>query len=141
VGQSPVISQAGIGSSVLSQAVPLAFIQRRQYEREVREQNKIRNKIPERPRAPMPERDNRYDNPDQTANRIPLPRQEETSPNEDLGLGRSIPPTREQANRGEPRESDPTRGRDGHTSGGSFARTQQESHDFLGNQEGASNPK
>jgi hypothetical protein len=32
----------------------LGIYQRRQYEREVREQNEIRNRIPERPRAPMP---------------------------------------------------------------------------------------
>src|SRR5215213_8419983 len=63
----------------------LGIYQRRQYEREVREQNEIRNRIPERRPAPLPERDNRYDNQDRSANRIPLPRQEGTSPYEDLG--------------------------------------------------------
>src|SRR3712207_578790 len=52
----------------------LGIYQRRQYDREAREQNEIRNRIPERRPAPIPERDNRYDNQDQSANRIPLPR-------------------------------------------------------------------
>jgi hypothetical protein len=119
----------------------LGIYQRRQYEREVREQNEIRNRIPERPRTPVPERDNRYDNQDRSANRLPLPRQGGTSPYEDLGLGRGGPATPEQANRGEVRTSDPTGRRDGHTSGGSFARSQDESRDRLENQERASDPR
>lgn len=109
----------------------LGIYERRKYEREAREQNEIRNRIPERRPAPIPERDNRYDNQDRSANRVPLPRQEETSPYEDLGLGRSGSATREQASRGEARTGDPTR--DGHTSGGSFARGQQESRDRFEN--------
>lgn len=114
----------------------LGIYQRRQYEREVREQNEIRNRIPERRPAPIPERDNRYDNQDRSANRIPLPRQEGTSPYEDLGidLGR---PTREQATRSEDRMGDRSLERDGHTSGGSFARGQQESRSRLENREWA----
>lgn len=117
----------------------LGIYERRKYEREAREQNEIQNRIPERRRAPIPERDNRYDNQNRSANRIPLPRQEETSPYEDLGLGRGGPATREQANRGEVRTGDPTR--DGHTSGGSFARSQQESRDRLENRERAPDPR
>jgi hypothetical protein len=93
--------------------------QRRQYEREVREQNEIRNRIPERRPAPIPERDNRYDNQDPNANRIPLPRQEGTSPYEDLGLDMGRGRT--------------TGGQDGYGPGGSFARGQSRS----GNGEGA----
>jgi hypothetical protein len=115
----------------------LGIYQRRKYERQVREQNEIRNRIPERRRTPNPKPDSGYGDRDRSANRIPLPRQEGTSPYEDLGLGRGGPATREQANRGEVRTGDPTRGRDGHTSGGSFLRRQQESRDRLQIREGA----
>jgi len=115
----------------------LGIYQRRKYEREVREQNEIRNRIPERPRAPIPERDNRYDNQDRSASRAPLPRQQGTSPYEDLGIDLGRRTTREQATRSEDRMGDRNLGRDGHTSGGSFARGQQESHDRLENQEWA----
>ncbi len=115
----------------------LGIYQRRQYEREVREQNEIRNKIPERRPAPIPERDNRYDNQDRSANRIPLPRQEGTSPYEDLGIDLGRRPTREQATRSEDRIGDRNLGRDGHTSGGSFAHGQQESRSRLENRERA----
>ena len=119
----------------------LGIYQRRQYEREVREQNEIRNRIPERPPAPIPERDNRYDNQDQSANRTPLPRQEGTSPYEDLGIDLGRRPTREQTTRSEDRMGDRNLGRDGHTSGGSFARGQQENRDRLENREWTPDPR
>src|SRR3712207_522541 len=79
----------------------LGIYQRRQYEREVREQNEIRNRIPERRPAPIPEQDNRYDNQDRSASPIPLPRQEGTSPYEDLGIDLGRRTNREQATRSE----------------------------------------
>ncbi len=104
----------------------LGIYQRRRYEREVREQDEIRNRIPERRRAPNPRSDDGFDNRDRSANRVPLPRaplprQEGTSPYEDLGLGRDR--TAQQ--------------RDGHTPGGFFARGQQDSRNRLENREGA----
>jgi hypothetical protein len=119
----------------------LGIYQRRQYEREVREQNEIRNRIPERRPAPIPERDNRYDNQGRSADRIPLPRQEGTSPYEDLGINLDRRPDREQATRSEDRMGDRNLGRDAHTSGGSFARGQQESRDRLENREWAPDPR
>jgi hypothetical protein len=110
--------------------------QRRQYERQVREQNENRNRIPERRRDPYPQPNPRYEDRDRSVNRAPLPRQEQTSPYEDLGLGRG-PTTREQATRGEDRMGNRSPGREGHTSGGAFARGQQESRDILGNRERA----
>jgi hypothetical protein len=124
--------------------------QRRQYEREARERDELRNRVPERRRAPNPNSDNSYDGRDRSANRLPiprtpspqapLPRQEGTSPYEDLGLGRSGPTTREQATRSEDRLGDRGRGRDGHIPGGSFARGQQESRRGLENRERVPDP-
>jgi hypothetical protein len=104
----------------------LGIYQRRRYEREAREQDEIRNRIPERRRAPNPRSDDGFDNRDRSANRTPLPRapsprQEGASPYEDLGLGRDR--TAQQ--------------RDGHTPGGAFARGQQESRGRLENRQGA----
>lgn len=118
----------------------LGIYQRRQYERQVREQNEIRNRIPERRRVPNPQPDGGYENRDRSANRAPLPqrplpRQEGTSPYEDLGLGRGGPTTREQAARGQDRIGSQTAGQGGHTSGGAFARGQQESRDRVQNRE------
>jgi hypothetical protein len=107
----------------------LGIYQRRKYQREVREQNEIRNRIPERRRMPIPEQDNRYDHQDQSANRSPLPRQQGASPYEDLGLDLGRRTTGEQATRGEDRIGNQNPGRDGHESGGSFARGQPGSRD------------
>jgi hypothetical protein len=118
----------------------LGIYQRRQYEREVREQNEIRNRIPESRPAPIPERGNRYDNQDRSANRIPLPRQEGTSPYEDLGIDLGHR-THEQTTRSEDRMGDRNLGRDGHTSGGSFAHGQQERRSRLENREWDPDPR
>lgn len=117
----------------------LGIYQRRKYEREAREQNEIRNRTPERRRAPIPERDNRYDNQDRTANRSPLPRQEGTNPYDDLGLDldRGRRANREQADRIEDRTRNPSRQRDGYEPGGAFARGQAGS----GTSEGATYPR
>jgi hypothetical protein len=115
----------------------IGIYQRRKYEREVREQNEIRNRIPERRRAPSPEPDSRYDDRDRSANRIPLPPQEGASPYEDLGIDLGRRTNREQATRSEDRIGNRSPSRDGHTSGGSFARGQQESRDRLENRQEA----
>ena len=115
----------------------LGIYQRRKYEHEAKERNEPRSQSPERRRTPIPERDDHYDNQDRSANRAPLPRQEGTSPYENLGIDLGRRTTREQATRSEDRMGDRNLGRDGHTSGGSFARGQQESRNRLENREWA----
>ncbi|GEO18439.1 hypothetical protein [Microvirga aerophila] len=115
----------------------LGIYQRRKYEREVRKQNELRTRNPERRRAPNPDPDSRYDDRDRSATRAPLPRREGTSPYEDLGLERGRRTTREQATVGEDRMGNRNPGRDGYESGGSFARGQHESRDRFGTREEA----
>ncbi|WP_193557317.1 hypothetical protein [Microvirga pakistanensis] len=117
----------------------LGIYQRRKYEREAREQNEIRNRIPERRRVPIPERDNRYDNQDRTANRGPLPRQERSGPYDDLGLDldRGRRTSREQADWIEDPILNPRRQRDGYEPGGAFAPGQGR----LGDSEGLTYPR
>lgn len=117
----------------------LGIYQRRKYEREVREQNQSRNRIPERRRVPNPQPDSSYDSRDRSANRASLHRQERISPYEDLGLdlGRGRRSGREQVDGPENRTRGSSRGHDGYEPGGAFARGQGR----LGNGEGATYPR
>jgi hypothetical protein len=119
----------------------LGIYQRRKYEREVKERNEPRSQNPERQRVSIPERDDRYDNRDRSADRAPLPHGEGTSPYEDLGIDFGRHTNREPATRSEDRTGDRNLGRDGHTSGGSFARGHQESRDRLENRGWTPDPR